>query len=258
MFRFTFKTTLAALVFFGSATFFLAQEPKKADPAGDEKQVIKTKPTKVTPAASVKFRKDLGLPLPSLNTLGSRIDAARRAGDPVTLAHAASELATAEKVSGKTASLASPQLLAEAAELASVRKQEAELKSVLQVSQQLSAAEGQLTNLKQQIAAAQAQTAADKQSLLKNEEPTSAPRKIIVNNYSTQYIEIQVNGYIKGQVSPGSTQVFTVEQRWNPIVLKGWGDEDAYVFGPVVLQGRFDKYTWNINNDDATPTPLMP
>ncbi len=255
--RITLKLGIVTVVFLAVTPFFQADEPKKADPA-DEKQVIKTKPTKVIPAASVKFRKDLGLPFASLGTLGTRIDAARRSGDPVTLAHAASELATAEKVSGKTASLTSTQLIAESAELAAVRKQEAELKGVLQVAQQLSVAEGQLNNLKSQLAAAQEQTKVEKQALLKNEEPTSAPRKLIVNNYSTQYIEVQVNGYIKGQVSPGSTQVFTIDQRWNPIVVKGWGDEDAYIFGPVILQGRFDKYTWNINNDDAVPTPLMP
>lgn len=237
-----------------SAGVPLAQEPKPAQPAaGDEKPEIKTKPTKVASAASVKFRKDLGLPLNSLNTLGHRIDAARRAGDPVTLAHAASELAVAEKVSGKTASLTSQQLIKESAELASVRRQEAELSSVLEVSNQLRVAQGQLDNLKAQIAAAKAQTKAENQALLMNQEPTSKPRKVIVNNFSTQYIDVQVNGYLKGQVPPGTTQTFTVDQRWNPIVLKGWGDSDETTFGPVVLQGAFDKYTWNINNDDAVP-----
>jgi hypothetical protein len=171
----------------------------------------------------------------------------------VTLAHTASELAVAEKVSGKTASDTSQQLIKESAELAAIRHQEAELSSVLEVSNQLRVAQDQLTNLKTQIAAAQAQTKAEKDSLFKNEEPTSKPRKVIVNNYSTQYIDVQVNGYLKGQVSPGTTQTFTVDQRWNPIVLKGWGDADETIFGPVVLQGAFDKYTWNINNDDAVP-----
>jgi hypothetical protein len=233
---------------------FPAQEPKKDTPAGEDKPVITSKPTKVTPAASVKFRKDLGLPFASLGTLGSRIDAARRAGDPVALAHAASELAVAEKVAGKKASVTSQQLLAESAELASARRQEAELSSVLEVSDQLKAAEAQITSMKSSIAAAQAQTKAEKNALLQKEEPTSTPRKLIVNNYSTQYIDVQVNGYLRGQVSPGATQVFTIDQRWNPIILKGWGDADDSTFGPVLLQGRLEKYTWNINNDDAIPT----
>ena len=74
-----------------------------------------------------------------------------------------------------------------------------------------------------------------------------------MNNYTTQYIDIQINGYLRGQVLPGTTRTFTIEQRWNPIVLKGWGDEDTTTFGPVVLQGAFTKYTWNINGDDAVP-----
>jgi hypothetical protein len=62
-----------------------------------------------------------------------------------------------------------------------------------------------------------------------------------------------VNGYLEGQVSPGTTQVFTTTRRRCPIVLKGWGVADETIFGPVVLQGRFDKYTWNITNDDGIP-----
>lgn len=230
-----------------------AQQPKKAGQPPEDKQVVTSKPTKVSPAAGVKFRKDLGLPLTSLGTLGSRIDQARRSGDPVALANAASELNVAEQVAGKKASLTSNQLIAEAAELASLRKQEAELQSVLHISDKVFQAQSQVDNLKKQIAETRALTAADKRALEKKEEPTNAPRKIIVNNYSTQYIDIQANGYLLGQVNPGTTRVFTIDQRWNPIVLKGWGDMDETTFGPVVLQGRFDKYTWNINNDDGIP-----
>ena len=76
---------------------------------------MKTTPTRGTCACPIKFRRDLNLPFASLSTLGVRIDAARRAGDPVTLAHAASELAVAEKVSGKVTTLTSSQLIEEAA-----------------------------------------------------------------------------------------------------------------------------------------------
>ncbi|HJZ58126.1 MAG TPA: hypothetical protein VKE74_24505, partial [Gemmataceae bacterium] len=207
------------------------------------------KPTKATPATAVKFRKDLNLPYPSLTTLGGRIDAARRTGDPVSLANAASELHTAEKVSGKTASLSSKQVLREAAELASLRRQEAELRAVLHVSDQVTLEDEKLAELKKLIALNQA----EKKGIAKYEEPKDAPRKVVVNNYTTQYIDVQINGYLRGQVLPGSTKVFTIEQIWNPIVLKGWGDSDETTFGPVVLQGRFTTYTWNINGDDAVP-----
>ena len=109
--------------------------------------------------------------------------------------------------------------------------------------------------MKEQINFAQTQAAAEKRALEKKEEPTNAPRKVIVNNYSNQYIDIQVNGYVKGQVNPGTTKVITIDQIWNPIVLKGWGDSDETIFGPVVLQGRFTTYTWNINADSGIPNP---
>jgi hypothetical protein len=227
-----------------SASAYPAQEPKPAD----EKQLTKSTPTKSTPAATVKFRKDLNLPFASLNTLGTRIDTARRAGDPVALANSASELAVAEKVSGKTASLTSKQLIAEAAELAKLRRQEVELKAVLHVSEQVALEEQKVAELKNLT-----KLAGDEKRLIAKGEEPDAPRKVVVNNYSTQYIDIQINGYLRGQVLPGATRTFTIEQRWNPVVLKGWGDADETTFGPVILQGRFEKHTWNINGDDAVP-----
>jgi hypothetical protein len=251
--RFNSFATLTLLGALAFASSHAAQEPKKADPPAGDQQTIKTKPTKGKPAAAVPFRKQFGLPFGTLDTLGSRIDRARRTGDPVALGHAAGELDLAEQVSGKTASLTSKQLIAEAAELASLRKQNAELQAVLTMSRKITVEQDQLTNLKKSIEEAQTQAAAAKQALQKNQEPTHAPRKVVVNNYTTQYIDVQVNGYLKGQVDPGTTKVITIDQPWNPIVLKGWGDSDESVFGPVLLQGRFDKYTWNINNDDAVP-----
>ena len=253
MFRFSGAVVLGCLIIVGSP----AQPPKPEAPPV-EQQVVTSKSAKSSPAAAVKFRKDLNLPYPSLATLGGRIDAARRAGDPVTLANASSELLTAERVSGKSASLTSKQLIGEAAELASLRKQEAESDAVLHVSDKVTLAEEQVANLKKQIAYAQGVTAAEKRAIGSKEEPTNAPRKVIVNNYSTQYIDVQINGYLKGQVNPGTTKTFTIDQIWNPIVLKGWGDSDETIFGPVVLQGRFTTYTWNINADSAIPNPDGP
>ena len=45
----------------------------------------------------------------------------------------------------------------------------------------------------------------------------------------------ELRGLSAGQVNPGTTRVFTIDQRWNPTVLKGWGDEDETIFGPIVL-----------------------
>src|SRR5262249_39524235 len=155
---------------------------------------------------SVNFRKELKLPFDSLSTLGSRIDAARRKPDPVALAHAANELATAEKVSGKKASLSSKELAKEAAELAGLRKQEAELNAVLHVNEQMMMEQDNITKIKNDIAAAKAQVEADKEAINSKLEPTWKPRKVVVNNYTTEYLDIYVNGHYKAQVQPGMQQ----------------------------------------------------
>ena len=224
-----------------------AEQAKKEDPAPEDQQVVSSKATPRTAATSVNFRKELNLPFDSLRTLGSRIEAARRKPDPVALAHAASELAVAEKVAGKKASFTSTQVLQEAAELASLRKQDAELRAVLQVSNQVQFEADRVANLKKEIALAQAQAKADKEAFARNEEPTSAPRQVVVNNYTTQYLDVYVNGNLQTQVQPGLSQVVTIEHRWNPVVLTAYGDEDVNTWGPRNLWGRFTKYTWNIN-----------
>jgi hypothetical protein len=240
------KAVLALLCVLSLVARNRADDPKKDDPASQDQQVVKSKAVPKPAAASVNFKKELGLPYPSLGTLGARIDAARRAPDPVALAQAASELNVAEKVSGKQASITSPEVLAEAAELASLRKQEAELKAVLQVSNQVMFAEDRVASLRKQIALAQAQTKADQQAFQTNQEPSAAPRQVVVNNYTTQYLDVYVNGFYKVQVLPGSSQVITLEHRWNPTVLTAYGNEDMGTWGPRYIWGQFNRYTWNI------------
>src|SRR5262249_15722525 len=106
--------------------------------------------------------------------------------------------------------------------------------------------ENNLTILKKNLALSQAQIKADKEAFEHNEEPTSAPRKVVVGNYTTQYLDIYVNGNYKTQVQPGSVQVITVEHRWNPTILTAYGNDDANTWGPRYIWGRFEKYTWNI------------
>jgi hypothetical protein len=238
---------LLTLFAFGLGSLAGGDEPKKDDPAAADKEKIDSKATRRATAASVKFRKELGLPLPTLSTLGSRIDAARRAHDPVALANAASELSVAEKASGKKASLLATELMKESAQLAALRRQEKELWAVTTTAQQVAATDDSLTTLKQILDQAKAQAAADSEAIRMNQEPTWKPRTVIVNNYTTQYIDVWCNGIYKVQVAPGMAQSFVIEHRWNPTVLTGDGDEDEQTWGPVNIWGRFNKYTWNIN-----------
>lgn len=228
--------------------FLFGQEPKSDTP--EDKQVVDTRVTHKTPATSVAFSKALKLPFPSLNTLGSRIDAARRASDPVALAHTASELATAESVSGKKASVTSAQLIKESAELAALRRQVAELQAVQKVSQQILTEQDALTELKTQIATSQDLAKQEARALGQNEEPTWSPRTVLVNNYTTQYVDIFVNGNYKMRISPGGAQTCVIEHRWNPTVLTAYGNDDLDHWGPRYIWGRFTKYTWNLNGDN--------
>jgi len=223
-----------------------AEQAKTQDAAADDQEVVKSKATKTPAAASVNFRKELKLPFDSLATLGSRIDAARRKPDPVALAHAANELGIAEKVSGKTASLTSKQLAKEATELASLRRQLHELNAVAAVNQQMALEEENVVLMKRAIAEAKATAEQEKRDFEQNLEPTWKPRKVVVNNYTTEYLDVYVNGNYKTQVQPGMQQTIVVEHRWNPTVLKAFGNEDVNTYGPRYVWGRFDKYTWNI------------
>ena len=224
----------------------LADTPKKDPPPPEDKEVVDSKPVRLKPAASVPFRKQLKLPFNSLATLGARIDAARRANDPVALAHAASELAVAENVSDKQADLTSSAVFKEAAELAKLRRQEAEIRALLRVSNQVTAEQDTIASLRQSLTWAKEQAKADTRAWQQNQEPTWTPRTVVINNYTTQYLDITVNGVLKGQVEPGLTQVFVIEHRWNPTTIKAYGNEDIDVWQRIIW-GRFKRYIWNIN-----------
>ncbi len=240
---------LGLLILFSAGLVSLAngEQAAKDDPAAADKEKIDTRATPLPSAASVKFRKELGLAYPSLSTLGARIDEARRAHDPVALGQLTNELAVAEKASGKTASLTSKQLAKQAAELARLRRKESELTALIVSQQQLTGADDTIAILQQTLQDAKAQAKADSEALNMNLEPTWQPRKVVVNNYTAQYIDVWVNGYYKVQVSPGMSQSFMIEHRWNPTVLTAYVNDDESGFGPVNIWGRFKTYTWNIN-----------
>lgn len=233
---------LAVLALTGSVA-----EAQKADGAKDDQQTIASKAQKNSQAGSIDFRKELGLPFPSLGTLGTRIDSARRGHDPVSLAHAANELGVAEKVSGKKASVNSSMLLKESAELARLRRQATELQAVQRLADQVATETDLVTDLKKDIASAQEQAKMETDAIRANQEPGEAPRKVLVNNYTTQYVDIWVNGYMKTQVGPGQSKWFVIEHKWNPTVLKGYGNEDNTSWGPQYIWGKFKTYTWNLN-----------
>jgi hypothetical protein len=219
--------------------------PKQRGAAQDE-QVVDVHSASRNTASSVPFRKSLHLPFESLSTLGARIDAARRASDPVALANAASELAVAEKVSGKTASLTAKQVLEEAAELASLRRQNAELRAVLHVSNQVGLEDAKMQALKDQYNLAEIDAKAYQQALSSANQPSPSTHQVVINNHTSLYLDLFVNGWFAGQVLPGSSQTFTVQLQRNPTVLRVSSNEDEIGWAPRYVWGKFVKYTWNI------------
>ncbi len=238
----SFSLSVLGLVFLALPGF----GQSKPDPKTQDQQVFESKPQKRKPAASIDFKKELRLPFPSLGTLGSRIDSARRQPDPVALGNAASELSLAEKVSGRQASLTSRDLLRESIQLAKLRREVAEMQAMLHLNNQIANEQGLAADLKRQIDDAKQYTQAEKRQIQMNEEPTG-PRRLVVNNYSTQYIDITVNGRLKMQVPPGESRWCMIEHKWNPTILEGYGNEDIDTWGPKTILGTFKTYTWNIH-----------
>ena len=224
---------------------FLKAADDKGD-ADDDKEVVTSTVTKRPSAAAVNFRKELNLPFATLGTIGKRVSEARRAGDPVALANAASELAVAEKVSGKKAALTSGALLQESTELAKLRRQESELEAVIQVSKQLGAEERAVTQLSQMAAKAKEQAKLEGEAMRNNGEVPWTPRQLVINNTTTDSLDVYVNGNFKMTVGPSEMQACVIEHRWNPTTVTAYGDQDDDVWGPRTINGKFQKYTWNI------------
>jgi len=111
-----------ALVAAGIATYTRAgAEDRKTK--GDQAAVVVL-------ATTIDFAADLDLDFAGLKGLGARIELARTAADPVSLAVAAAELGAAEKASGKMARVTSAELLKEAVDQAKRRYKPAELAAI--------------------------------------------------------------------------------------------------------------------------------
>ncbi len=260
MVRLPYVASLALTALVATATFSQAQQPKKDDPATADKEVVDSRIRKKQAVACLNFRKELGLPFATLSTLGSRIAAARRESDPVAMASAAMELASAERIAGKKASVTSHALINEATDMASLRREPKETHAVLLAAQQAAAEEATIARINREIAAAKDQQqsineamANDAAAVKLENQPKWIGRKVLITNFSTQYVDLSVNGRLKIQIAPGEKRIYVIEHRWNPTVLTATGDQDIDSWGPRIIWGKFNTYTWNIYGDYQTP-----
>src|SRR5258708_4080896 len=120
------------------------------------------------------------------------------------------------------------------------------LRQFPQVNQQMLMEKDNIESIKRDIQLTKEGIKGDQEASDVNKEPTWKPRKVVVNNYTTEYLDVYVNGNYKVQVQPGMQQTIIIEHRWNPTVLKAYGNEDVNTWGPQSIWGRFESYTWNI------------
>jgi len=237
----------ASLLFAGFALVVVPGKAQQKTGPDDDQQTINATATKVSPGKNINFNKELGLPYQSLSTLGARIDTARRGHDPVALAHAANELSVAEKVSGKKADLTSAQLLKQAAELAKLRRQVAELKALNQIAEQTAADNELVAEMKSTLRESEIATKKETVILRSNMPLPDSSRAVVVHNNTPQNFDIWVNGYMKTTVDAGQSKWFVVEHKYNPTVIEAFGYGDDTTWGPVHLWGKFKTYTVNLN-----------
>jgi hypothetical protein len=184
-------------------------------PEEGKAKTFKVKSTEQNSATTIDFSREYGLPFESLIGLGARIEQARCSADPVGLASAANELAVAEQVSGKKASLTADALRKEAVELAKLRGDSQELKAVAMLAPLVG---GEL----QKLAKAAATREADELAAAKEGAQSKGIFEVLdVHNHSEVWAFIYVNGRYFGRVAP-----------------YGHGHYHVHLHGEVVLDAR--------------------
>ena len=218
------------------------QKPGGAKVAAGQEQTIESRKEKAPPIPD--FAKSYRLPLESIQTLGYRLSDARQKCDPIALALIATEIAVAEKVSGRTADLTSDALFKEAIDLATMRREEKELNALALLVRDESKAE----KLKALADKAKVEEAERVSKFKSGEREKSFHYLIVVNNTDVR-VSARVNGRHVGFVNPFSSWEF-----WTPfaehmtyIDLRAHDHMTGEVWRSDVVTGNFFKYTWILN-----------
>jgi hypothetical protein len=215
----------------GLASLSLADEPKK----GNGKELMDK--GKQTPTAlTVDFSGQLGLGYEYLRTFGARIDLARTVVDPVDLAAAAQELAAAEKVSGKQASIKAADLTKETVEAAERRNMPEELKGVAALITD------EQTRKDLETRAASAEKA---RSARQGEKKRGIQGTLSVYNNTDRTVTIWVNDQYMGYVDANSeTSYYIGDSPFNDTKL--FGRSGSTTWGPRYVPQSVGDYTWNL------------
>lgn len=194
-------------------------------------------------ACKVNFVKELGVPLNYLSSLGHEISDARSTPDPVALALLASNLAVAEKVSGKTASVKSADIQKEAVELAKMRGKSAELKALKEIVSDKTTK----TELEEEVALAEKNEAKAKSDALSSVAPKALIGMLTVVNHSDECLKIYVHGQYVGECHTGETQSFYAHDHHNPTILQAFCEQDGDLVESKALWGHNHCCHWHIH-----------
>jgi hypothetical protein len=251
----TFNQRITMLLAFALFAIISAAEAREKPVATQKTSPAESKPAKPASktdggsnpnanyksAATVDFSVELGLSFPSLVTLGSRIELFRSTTpDPFGLASAASELATAEKLSGGNASITSEQLMSEAVEMARVRNDSSELKAVAII----------VGNEKVQKELTDLAARAERDENRRSEQTKTGivtrgiVSELIVDNDSHQFVKIYYNRRYVGTLKPHGHRHIKIHDHSPFYDLYARGS-----FGTIWkrhLHGDRKNYTWKL------------
>jgi hypothetical protein len=199
-------------------------------------------------AATVDFAKVLGIDSPSLLCLGAKIEEARSAPDPFALAVCAKELAAMETASGKTASIKSEDLLKEAVEMAKVRDQPEELKSIAAL---LGDSGKELAEQAEKTEKALAADAAN----APGDKGRGITGSLIVINHTPKRLYIAINFQAVGIVGPMSEASFSIPRigiggQLDMTVLRARTSDWTGSWQDIVPYPT-ENYTWEIPGDPS-------
>ncbi len=228
---------LALVIGAGALVSGTSADDKK--PAGATK--IEIKPEKYVPATTINFGGELGLPFESLTTLGVRIETARRSSDPVELTAAAIELAAAEKVAGKKASLTAEALLKEALETAKLRGNSKELKMIAQLVKDEKTAK----DLESEATKAEKREKEEAEAL-KSGEKTRGTRYLRCINYCGEGVNVYVDGSFIGHIHAYQERTFYLGMKYRAVKL--YARHSRIHWGPRYIEGDYDNYTWELRD----------
>ena len=225
---------------------FALLSPAAAEDKKPEKgKTIETKATKSEPATAINFNKVLGLDFESLATLGVRIEAARKAGDPVALASDAQYLAAAEAASGKKADLTSAELMKEAVTLAKARDHSSELKALAALTKGHPVSK-ELEALAEKAEKSETDAIAKFKS---GEKSKGIWGRLTVRNFSSQRISVYVNGTYYGTVLPyfESEYLTPIRDSSSDSTLISARGSNGGTWGPKIITGDVGNLTWTLN-----------